>query len=515
MAGLIYTLEQDRKDPRRQNVEWFDRSEINIDGEKFTIRTYLFKKTEKRDQPTKSGKKDKKKNPAENYRSDEGVLFTYNGQCQHVITKDFFRRPRVNQDYLYNSLLVFVDCALIGVRAHEKLFMANRENLRQGSLKVRLIRELESLIHESKELERRADARRKGELSDNPQTTKTFEKFIENMVKRHPVLEQILGPGFRIANPFKPHLVETQEKPWEGKRFPTRFHFKGLDPGKPHTRDAHLDSKIRIPFDTDAEDDYFRRDDEQGEFKLYQIVNGERIPAKNWTNPPNLFEGAATLTITSLPPDAEKGDILTYEAEISDPSRLEPFLNRLTLVVKERRKTGSGGKSSKKRKKAASDKEGKDTANDTQLNIPDPNEVIEETWKEHEPEFDRMTAMRVKRAPTATENLNIFDYFINMDNVFLNQAVKAQPRRTKELRDRFKFGMTIISLALIRHDVEKRSLNPINDEDEADGKAPLPVVQDIVGDVTTAIAPFFLPLVDALSGITGFEPLSASAGEAA
>lgn len=136
MAGLIYTLEQDRKNPKRQNVEWFDKFDIDIDGQKFTVRIYLFRKQTK----------DENKNPAESYRKDEGVVFTYNGQAQAVYTKDFFRRKRVKQDYLWNSLLVFVDCTAIGVRAHEQLFMANRENLRHGPLRLRLERELEDKL---------------------------------------------------------------------------------------------------------------------------------------------------------------------------------------------------------------------------------------------------------------------------------------------------------------------------------------------------------------------------------
>lgn len=62
MAGIIYTLEEDRKNPKRQNVEWFDKFDINIDGETFAGRIYLFRKSEKGE----------KKNPAENYRKDEG-----------------------------------------------------------------------------------------------------------------------------------------------------------------------------------------------------------------------------------------------------------------------------------------------------------------------------------------------------------------------------------------------------------------------------------------------------------
>jgi hypothetical protein len=245
MPGLIYTLEQDRKNPKRKNVEWFDKFDIDIDGQKFTARIYLFRKTGK----------DEKKNPAESYRKDEGVVFTYNGQAQAILSKDFFRRRRVKQDYLWNSLLVFVDCSEIGVRPHEQLFMPNRENLRDGTLKNRLVEELEDKLRHHKELEQIAIARRRTELSESPEVSETFEKFMEEMVKKHPLLEQILGPGFRIANPFKPHLVESEEKPYVGVRFPTKFHFKGSQPGKALDRDAHLNSQVRVAFETDAEND--------------------------------------------------------------------------------------------------------------------------------------------------------------------------------------------------------------------------------------------------------------------
>jgi hypothetical protein len=51
---------------------------------------------------------------------------------------------------------------------------------------------------------------------------------------------------------------------------------------------------------------------------------------------------------------------------------------------------------------------------------------------------------------------------------------------------------------------------------KCDGKAKRPDIHESVADVTSAIAPFLLPLVDSLSQITGIvEPLSAVAGEAA
>jgi hypothetical protein len=508
MAGLIYTLEQDRKNPKRQNVEWFDKFEIDIDGQKFTTRIYLFRKQGK----------DDSKNPAENYRKDEGVVFTYNGQAQAVLSKDFFRRKRVKQDYLWNSLLVFVDCSEIGVRPHEKLFMPNRENLRDGTLKKRLIVELEDKLKNHKELEQIAIARRKNEMSESPEVSETFEKFVEDMVKKYPLLEQILGPGFRIANPFKPHLVETLEKPFEGVRFPTKFHFKGSQPGKSYDRDAHLNSQVRVAFETDAENDYFRRDEEPGEFKLSQLIDGKLKPAKNWRTP-HLFEGSATLTL-SLPDDVEIGRTLTFEAQINDPSRVEPFRNRFTLTVRREReeRPPQPPKPSRPPHEEQTPADGKDKG-DSRLNVPQPQEIREPAWTNQDPQFDRFTAMRIKRPPGAPEDSHVFDYFINMDNVFLIQAMKTQAKRAAEHRERFKFGMTLIALALIRYDLEARKREQIQTEsdDEEENKSKRPDIHDTVAEVTSALAPFILPLVDTLSEITGVttEPLSAIAGEAA
>jgi hypothetical protein len=102
-----------------------------------------------------------------------------------------------------------------------------------------------------------------------------------------------------------------------------------------------------------------------------------------------------------------------------------------------------------------------------------------------------------------------------MNNVFIDQATKEKPRKAREIRDRYKFGMTILSLALIRHDIEarKREQTAGMDDDDTQQRQD---VRDAVPDVTSAIAPFLLPLVDSLSRITGdYQHLSAIAGEAA
>jgi hypothetical protein len=272
---------------------------------------------------------------------------------------------------------------------------------------------------------------------------------------------------------------------------------------------------VRVAFVTDAENDYFRRDEEPGEFKLFQVVGDELKPAKNWPTP-NLFEGTVNLSL-SLPPEAEVGDTLTFEAQVMDASRIEPFRNRFTLTVKAEREAPPprppqppGPKPDK-----PGDQGGKDAQNDTRLAVPELIEVWEKEWTDRDPPFDKFTAMRIKHQPGTDEGAAVFDYFINMNNVFIDQATKERPKRVREIRNRYKFGMTLLTLALVRHDLEARKREHPAEADE-DEKPQRQDVHDMVAEVTSAIAPFLLPLVDSLSQITGdYEPLSAIAGEAA
>ncbi|MGH8523255.1 MAG: hypothetical protein ACREXY_03285, partial [Gammaproteobacteria bacterium] len=249
---------------------------------------------------------------------------------------------------------------------------------------------------------------------------------------------------------------------------------------------------------------------------LFQVIGDDLRPAKNWRTP-HLFEGNASLSL-SLPSDAEIGETLVYEAQVMDPSRIEPFRNRFTLSVKAEREQRPPRppqppvpKPDKPGREA-----GKDAQNDTRLNVPNPVEVWEKDWTVQDPHFDKFTAMRIKRPPGADEDSAVFDYVINMNNVFIDQSVKDKPRKVREIRDRYKFGMTLLTLALIRYDLEARKRKQEYETDDEDEKQERPDVRDMVAEVTSAIAPFLLPLVDSLSRITGdYEHLSAIAGEAA
>lgn len=500
MVGLIGTLNDDVDNPKRDNIEWYNKLEFDVDGETFAASIYLFKNKE----------------AADTYRRDEGVLFTYNGQCHASLTKDFFRRKKVKQDYLWHSLLMFVDCSQISIRAHEKLFMNSRDRLRDGNLRRNLEEELEDQLGRHEELRELASERRRKELSEKPKISESMAKVIEKLLQNNPTLAALLGHGLRIKNPHKPESAGAGIAGFIGKRFPTKFHFKGHDPDFKLMRDAHLNSHVRIAFETDAANDYFKREDESGEFALKISKDGKFETATNYQWP-LLHNGIANLSL-KLPDWAVIDDDLTFVALVMDPSRIEPFKNIFTLKIKSKRVVGSGGSGHSSGSGAdqgsdrGSKQGGQGQARDSKLEVPEPIAVYEKEWDNHEPNFNKYTAMQIKEPPLDAElREGRYDYFVNMDNIYLQTYLKAKPKLAGTMKVRFSVGMTLIALALLHQDQLRRKHSSDVDETEA-----LNDVRDKVSEMTSAMAPFLLPMIESISEIVeDDEHLSESAGEAA
>ncbi len=495
MTGLLQTLKDDLESDKRDNVEWFDRQEFDVDGSRFMADIYLFKD----------------KAAASSYKKDEGLIFTLNGQAHAILSKDFFRRTKVKQDYLWHSLLVVVNCDDIGQRGQEKLFMNSRDGLRDGELKRKLESELEDLLGNHQELKTLASERRKREIADKTTDDSSMAKVIETLLAKNPAIAAILGKGMRIRNPHKPQDAGDSVAGFIGRRFPTTFHFKGMEAGAELSRNAHLESRVRIAFETDAGNDYFKRDDEPGEFRLYRLINGERKPATNYHRP-RLLNGLAHLSL-SLPDEASVDDVLAFEAEISDPSRIEPFTNKFNMRVRPEKEITSGGSNGRDKKSNSPGNEkgaggkGQSESSDSHLGLPQPIPVTEADWDKQDPPFDRFTAVRVLRSPDATDDEDAWDYYINVDNVHLQNEIRQRTKYAASLKTRFSVAMTLVALALL-HDHKS---SPTSKESGTQVE-----IQDRIEEVTRALALFILPLVDSVSDLPlEEEALSSTAGEAA
>lgn len=495
MIGVVNTLDNHRNNEKSKVVEYYDKFVFDVDGEPFTGRIYLLENAE----------------TAKTYRKDEGIIFTFNGQAHATMSKDFFRRGSVKQDYLWNSLLVFVDCTHISVRAHEVLFMPSRDRLRDSELKRKLEQALEDKLKNHTKLRQIAIDRREKEIAKGSATEDSLQKFFEDMLRKYPHLAALLGPGLKIKNPFKPMEVLPTTIALDLHRFPTYFRFRKVSDDGVYRREANLNSQVRLSFDTDAEDDYFSRDDEPGEFSLRIDVDGELVPAKNWKSP-TLSEGQAHVSL-ALPPDATVDSVVRFVAEVSDPSRIDPFVMPFELTVKPERIVPPGPTPSPSPLPKPSSKPGHGQSTATTLAIPIPIEVPQDKWSEHE-DFDKFTAVVIKARPDAPEGQAIYDYYVNTSNLHLLAAIKAQPKHQHLMKRQFVFGLTILALSLVQEDM----LRPAKtDENGGDDSPRPPALADQVRLMTSAMAPFMIPMISmlAVDDEPAVEPLSDVAGEAA
>lgn len=502
MPGLIATLRNDFDSDKRENVEWYDEDVFDVDGAEFKLHYFLFRN----------------KQAAAFYRRDEGLVFFYNGQTHTALTKDFFRRKPVRLDYLWQSLLVFVDCSKIDKRGHELLFMNNRSQLRRGEFADKLEKRLEDEIGKHEELKELASERRRREISDKTENSDSLAKAIQSVLEKNKTLTALLGQGLRIKNPHRPENVGQGVVGFIGRRFPTKFHIEKHDPEKVYERDAPLAQKVRITFETDAEDDYFRRSHEPGTFSLLIETKDGLEPAKN-VRRPRLKKGFARMTY-ELPEGLEDGDTLSLIAEINDPSRVDdPFTNRVTLRIKPERKNTSGttGKNRSRGNTEGGDNGGRDngqnSSTDSTLDIPKPKLIEEKDWPNQDPAFDKFTAVQIKRNPDAPEGTELYDFLINIDNGYLNNFIKDKPSAATMMQQRFSVGMTLVALSLLHQDQINKSTPDKDEESSNDGST----VQDRVAQTTSALALFLLPMLEAMDNVPEGDnaPLSDSAGEAA
>lgn len=477
LTGLAVRLEDDRVNSLEDVPS---SAKLSVHGEQMDVTIYAFKK-----------------NRAKTYRRSEGIAFLVNGQAHGYISTHFFRKPSVSMSYLADSLLVIVDASHISGRAREDLFMNSRDRLREGELKKDIERLLEDMLRNDEGLRRLKERRRQEEITERLGDSKPLEEVLESILKKSPALSTLFIAGQRLANPFKTKMVGQGDRKYEGKRFPTIFKFRNLDYGKKLIRACHLNLRARIAFETDAENDYFKRDLDQGTFELLRRVGNAWEETSDFVM--NLHEGVATLTIP-LPTGTAAGNELDFRAVTTDESRVEPFTNEFTLQVKPEAKPVSG---SHTKKKPPTKKKGQDREQETHLALPTIIEVEEEKWPEYDPPFDKTTALRIRHAGRTTDSGNssdAYDFYVNVDNLYLKTEQKGSSISPQFLRARFIYGLVLIGLGLLQ---DERALKKLAKSLDAEGEEPQDEVsvEEIVERVSRSIAPVLLPMIDALGGL--------------
>lgn len=448
LSGLNVRLDEDKF----ENIEpgFPDSSTIKTEGQEMKIQIYVFKRDKKR-----------------HYSRDEGVIFTVNGQAHGFIPKAFFTRKKVGLSYLSDSVLLISDSSSFDRRTQEDLFMNSRDRLCSGDLKNEIEEKLEYLLKNHQGLKELKEKRRREDIEGKIGDAKPLVEVIERAIKNSPTLSKLFAKGVRITNPFDLKGVGIK-KEYKGKRFPTYFELKGKFT-KENPKHCPKNQRFRVQFETDAENNYFNRDTNPGEFKLSL---GDGTPISDYTG--NLWNGIFNLTV-ELPNNVNVGGIVEFLVEVDDVSRVNPFSIKFCVLVdpaiaKRPSKPGP-------RIEPPGEDEDKKREEPSALDLPNIREVRRNEWERFN--FNRESALRIKDSGD-----NSYDFFINMDNVYLLTEIKGRINIEPQiLESQYKYGMVLLGLSLLRE----------FEEDESEES-----VYDKIENITKAISPILLPMITTL-----------------
>ncbi len=452
MLGLSTRLARDSRD----NLEFEPSTHrIFINNHLLRVTVYAFKRTEKGESASIK------------FRDREGVMFLVNGQSHGNISKSFFRRQTVKMSYVANDILVLVDASALDGRSREDLFMNSRDRLRDGTLAREIEKAVESEVSSHELLKLLNSKRREAALGERLKNDALLEQLLESIIKRSPALASLFITGHRLADPFKLQPAQADRLDFRGERYPTFFR---LAPGQ-EVRSAHLGQRFRVQFETDAQNTYFDRADMPGNYE----VTLDGLPVAQNTLSFNLLNGVGNLSV-HLPLSVKVGTRLSWQGTVSDYSRVDPFTFTFERVVAAA--TAGGGGPSAQRKPPVVPGPGPRTIPQS-LDVPKITRVARKDWGQYE--FDRDSALAVRLSPAGS-----YDYFVNIDNVYLAHEIKVQPTKREILENQFLHGLALFGMALL-----KANLNsPENSSGDIEAE---------IHRMSRAFAPVLIPMIQHLS----------------
>lgn len=485
-----------------QNIEpgYPSSASLTVKGERFTAQIYAFTKDR-----------------ADTYRSNEGIIFTVNGQTHGAIPKTFFERSKVKMQRLARSLIVIVDCSGLSVGAREDLFMNSRDRLSNGELRKALEQELEEMIGKHAGLRDLRERRRNQEIAERIQDSKPLESVLESILKSSPTLTRLFILGQRLSRPRRADTTEGGEGsgggeagaglkgPFVGLPHPTFFRFHNKKDGEELRRGAELGRRCRIRFDTDVENGYFERSQLPGRYDV-QVLDGllEGIALDHNVT---LFNGIANWSIELPSERLSDGDKVTLALTVNDETLVDPFVN-VARVAMHAKRDGEGQGGDRKSRGGGGATGGDTGSNGTGgdssrigenvpggIALPPIIEVKQGDANWVSKSFEDVTACKVIDDGDSEAEAKL-TFYINVDNPSLKLELKDGKDDVALTKQKFIWANVLIGLALLHDDRLRR---PRKSETDANGQSN---VYETIEGTSRALAPFLVPMINYLGSLT-------------
>ena len=435
------------------------------------------------------------------YRKNEGVVFVRNGQTHGSLPKDFFRRDGVKMKPLADDLLVFVDCDGLSEIVREDLFMPSRDRLADNDFRSALIDGLGKVLRDCDQLKALRNQRQQERMSDRLKDDRPLTAVLQSLIKNSPNLKTLLQLGQSISSPFNTRSSGAKKNiTFQGEFYPSFFKIKAVEYGTPYSRKWPKNQRMRLTCETDAQDDYFSRNIERGQFSLSVVNLGEKERNISFGGP-NLRNGIATVMI-DLPSGVEIGDQFECVAQIKDSVR--SFENPILVTVTPAARTRPGGVG---KRQPPVDGDGKKRERPSQLAPPEIERIYRDDWAKHG--FDEFTAMKAQSVGYSGKNddSEVYSFKVNMDNTPLLNEIKQKRLEDGSARNQFLYANILVGLSLLLEDKQRREKTG---QDLGGDDRQIPV-EDNIERICRALAPFLLALtalgaeLDEGEGVEGLE----------
>ena len=453
LSGLQTRLDDDRS----SNIEeGFPSSDaFNVDGQDIRCSIYVFKKGR-----------------AKNYRENDGILYTVNGQTHATASESFFNK--VNLSYLADSLLVLVDCSDIDVQHREDMFMNSRDRLRNGKFAKEVEERIKDLLKDHPGLKKLQNERRAAAVQERLCDDKPLQDVLQGILRKSPVLSKILLAGTRLSSPFNITPTVGEGSVFIGKKHPTFFVIKGKMKDGVLIKHTPVNHDFRVQFETDVVNDYFVRPAEKGLLQL--MMDGVARP--DLLKHLSLFNGTATLTVV-MPNEVKTDETHIFQTAIIDDCISQSFENVFQVIIEES-KEYDGGQSGKRTPPEDNKKKGM-RQNPDEAAMPHIEEKYRIDWDQYE--MNKDSALAVYRTDSGS------DYYLNMDNEYLLAELKGvrDQNRIMLTKARYKYSMALIGMS-----IESYYKSQKDTDDSID-------VLTEIRKITTMLAPILVPMLESMA----------------
>ena len=402
-----------------------------------------------------------------------GVFFTFNGQVQGQLPRDFIRN-RLKFDYLNKYLLVSIDCTQMEALAREDLLMTSRDRLRRNETYYKIISQLEEELKRHPGLRALNAARRKKEIEKALDSDRSSVEAFQHLLSSDPSLAGLFTSGMQLITSTGP----SPSPDFKGMGFPTYFRLS-KEPKGGLTKHCPINRTIRVVFETDAENGYFDRINSPG-----SIAFDPPDVQQHW----NLWNGQLSAKFGPMV-DAKIRDKLKVRVTVSDledETKGGPFRCGFEMVIADPQNRERPPKPPKPPKPNP----GTDNGKAPQLAVPNIREVSRDQWTTMDPPFSGLDSLRIR-----ADGNGGYDFYLNVDNSFLLTELSRSSDIEKELMKYwFKYGLVLCGLGMLQQYLTEEATNGLS---QASEEYTTPV-QDPVGPVNGAmfgLARVIIPVV--------------------